>query len=316
MFLLKLKADNKLNRFYFLFSLLLLFSCCSGTKGTFGFDVLNPNISKMKKSIKNIDVQHSTSVESYWDKTLEKGFLSDKKTFDPNKNNELELGLGYIFFNTLRAKLSNEKNVNHANPQIWNNKIKNAKGFKCPKPWKYKVIETNNDPCGIFYLDCVQMGEYFYDDKSIPFRNFDKIYNEGKNNGKAPYMKVYYADNNQETSDDFILNIDHLLRDNSYLIELPKILHNLKTDYLDTFIPGPSQTGRSMSASTYWRNREDYLDVRSSYIRDNNFDINPCMCRASFQLTGNIINDHIHNNPWGKDWTAKMMRDNVVLSRR
>ncbi|TSJ79776.1 MAG: hypothetical protein NMK33_06535 (plasmid) [Candidatus Cardinium sp.] len=243
----------------------------------------------MKASIRRFNVPYSSVVAPYWNNAVTKGFLSptNLENFDSLENNSLERSLGYIFFNTLRARLSNERGVSHRNLQIWQGGVNNVTGFVCPKPWKYEIKRISAREYGCFYLDCVQMGEYFYDDNGDPIRNYDKI----RNQRRVPYMKVCYTDGNREMPNDFVLNIDHLLQDDTYLVELSKVLHDLKTDYLDPFITFQTQTSRNLPPITYWKNRADYLNVD-----DNNID--ECKCLGRFlppTAAGNII-DHTHDD--------------------
>ncbi|AXI24632.1 hypothetical protein CE557_848 [Cardinium endosymbiont of Sogatella furcifera] len=313
MFLLKLKVSNKLS--WYIFScFLLLLSACNSRIGYNAFDAISTDSERMRHNIAKYQTRYSNIVEPYWNNAILKGFLTvGNNQYDPNQNSNMENGLGYIFFNSLRARLN--KSVDHTNLNIWNGAYQN---FDCPKPWKYEVRTISGREYGVFYLDCVQMGEYFCGVDQIPTRNFDRIYNQNRPNGRAPYMKVCYADGNQERSRNFVLNIDHLLKDNSYLIELPKVLHDLKTDYLDPFITFRTETDRNVvSASTYWRSRKDYIDMRNDPQ-----GIDQCLCLRPFQppIAG-IINEHIHDNNanngyWKTNWSSDMMRDNVVRPRR
>ncbi|MCT4697363.1 hypothetical protein [Candidatus Cardinium sp. TP] len=303
MFLLKLKVNNKLTWYIFSFSLLLL-SACNSRIGYNLFGAINTDLKSMKKNISDYQTRYSNLVEPYWNDVISNGFLTDdgnRNQYDLNQNNNMERGLGYIFFNTLRARLN--RSVNHEDVRLWNGKYTN---FRCPRPWKYRADEGRG--FGYFSLDCVQMGEYFYGIDQAPVRNFDRIYS-----GRAPYMRVCYTDDNEERSRNFVLNIDHLLRDNSYLIELPKVLHDLKTRYLDPFITFRTETNRDIiPTSTYWRSRPDYIEALG-----NRELLDQCSCLEPFQTPrSEIITEHIHNVPWKTNWGANMMVDNILRPNR
>lgn len=291
-----------------MFFLLLLLGCTSGVKYGVGFsantdigmEVVKGNMGQYRAK------RYSDCIaEQSWRDATDHGFLSgNNNILNFYQNNDLEEGLSYIFFNTLRAKL--RAGVRHENLGLWGNQydVMWYNNFKCPKPWKYDVRTINGVEYGVFYLDCIQMGEYHRIDNSNS-RNYDRI-----KDGLSPHMKVHYIDKNtyQPKSTSFVVEIDHLLRDNNYLIELPKTLHNLKTKFLDPFILGRTNTVRSrFTTNQYWKKNKEYIKAL-----DNNDQCDNCLCGGVFQqpVTNRIVN-HIHDEPWRANWIASMKGTNM-----
>lgn len=61
------------------------------------------------------------------------------------------------------------------------------------------------------------------------------------------------------------VEIDHLLRDNDYVIELPRSLHSLKTELLDYFIPFRTSVirGNHFETGSYWKSRRSGIKKTS-----------------------------------------------------
>lgn len=302
MIFFKLKIYSRIKWFTLYLFLPLITSCTSGVKYEI-FSAKDTCVSSIKANISlyNKNTYFDFISHDLWDDAVKHGFLRNNSAldFNCNQNNELEEGLGYIFFNTLRAKLHGE--VDHTNTALWGNNQDDQvlyNGFRCPKPWKYETRNIKGKIYGVFYLDCVQMGEYHRFNNSIR-NNHDRI-----NSGTAPYMKVYYIDEDSvPESTSLVLNIDHLLKDNAYLIELPKALHSIKTSVLDPFIIWKTETTRSFGTSEYWKQSKHYLE----YDQNNN-----CMCGNPFEKpVGNRVVDHIHNELWKIDWIANMKGTNM-----
>lgn len=315
MLLLKLKIVNRINYFIASSCVLLLTSCAHGVRNNIfsardSMDMLSmkDNMGLYKKK-RYVDFIRPIC----WDAAAECGFLSlnNNAVFNYNQNNDLEEGLGYIFFNTLRAKLHGE--VQHTDLDLWgNNEDHEVKydGFRCPKPWKYVVRTINGENYGVFYLDSVLMGEYHRFNNRI-INNYTNV-----ESNRSPHTKIYYRDkrrNDQNAELDslsVIVEIDHLLKDNSYLIELPKDLHKLKTSVLDPFILGQTETERLFNRGHYWRLNNDYVAIQDGRPQ------NMCPCGEEFQPpNGNRIVEHTHDRTWlnnfTNNWMPKMKGSNM-----
>ncbi|MGI2299066.1 hypothetical protein ACRRVB_04820 [Candidatus Cardinium hertigii] len=294
---------------YFIFFL----GCRSGIQYN-SFPAIDTKVEKINNSLNGYRLSYKDIIAPYLHDAILKGFLHNspnRQRYNLEANNNLEEGLGYIFFNTLRAKMSVAGLRLYKNLNLWQGRD-NDQGYRCPRPWKYMNREIGGVNYGVFYLDCVQMGEYYKIDSNNPIRNYDYINNEGKNYAKAPYMKVYYnthtnGNDIEERSSSFKLHIDHLMKDNLYLIELPDKLHQLKTKHLDPFILLREEINRiSVSVNNYWKTREDYISAM-----DNDFS--NCRCGNQFEPpTNQLIANHQHNHDWKNNWIAKMNRSNVV----
>lgn len=317
MLLLRLKIVNRINYFIASSCVLLLISCTSGVKPSnfsahsdMSMDSLKGNMGLYKKK-KYVDFIRPIC----WDAAVECGFLSNNNAvFNYNQNNDLEEGLGYIFFNTLRYKLSKDTDDYVKELGLWVNNIDDEDNpvdvnnkypsFICPRPWKYEVrdINKNQEPYGVFYLDSVLMAEYHkFNDHII--NNYTNV-----ESNRSPHTKIYYRDkhrNDQNTelnSLSVIVEIDHLLKDNSYLIELPKGLHKLKTSVLDPFILGKTETERLFNRRQYWGFNNDYVAIQDSRSS------NTCPCGEVFQPpNGNVIVEHTHDRIWLNNFTNNWM---------
>ncbi|WP_148269065.1 hypothetical protein [Cardinium endosymbiont of Encarsia pergandiella] len=303
-------------------------------------DGIEITVPSLKKSFNEIVMDYNDMIsQNQWNPVRTYGFArsslsSITKNFNPVVNNNLEAGLGYIFFNTLFFEL-NEKINRQGNSfkkvQWKNNREKetdsNVEYLVCPRPWKYRVQKVNNIDYKVFYLPSIQMGEY-YMMQGVPNRNYNIIDNEGHSNQRAPYVTCFMQDGTQEDQLPYPVQIDHLLRDNKYLIELPDSLHSRKTRVLDPFIPfSETQTNRkAFSSSDFWRDRPEWDNVKKEFkklrrirneeekerkkrsIEDNM--LKKCDCGNNFdEPRDGIIQDHEHGdrNDFRTKWEAKLL---------
>ncbi|WP_041546385.1 hypothetical protein [Cardinium endosymbiont of Encarsia pergandiella] len=288
-----------------------IFGCGYRSRYGVGFDPIDTNTNSINRSFAQYKLPYSNLTgKDIIAKALENRFIHDKDNnpLDIEKNNNLEEGLGYIFMNCLRFKL-----------KVLENECKDVSHYvewkdKCPKPWKYRTQVISNKEYGVFYLESVQMGEYYPNDKDSIVRNYDIVKNEPKKNRKSPYITVYYTDEETDKENkkrfDVPVEIDHLLRDNSYLIELPACLHKIKSKYLDPFLLYPTQTDRKGLHHNYWNNRKEFLDFKKNY--DNSSSEVRCICGNPFKKPNeDFLEEHNHEDTWGDKWNANMQKKHI-----
>lgn len=288
--------------------------------------------------------------DRHWNDASTVGFISNpldnSKIFcDPFSNNNLEKGLGYIFFNTLLYTLEEKKFswINY-DPNKHVTKLpeyidENGKiNIICPLPWKYEEIHKTkmknekvikDDLLSTFSLLSINIGEYYLEGQNgKPITNFDLI-----RGSRFPHVTYCYTDSNgtdrKKTSP---IEVDHLLRNNNYLIELPKCLHSLKTSKLDPFIPYRTRTDRKLLVidNGYWIRKSEYslindVDSKIKQLeRKQNRSLSEgkkleefkkfkedhmkCKCTWYFSCNGSSIVDHVHKP--GFKFTANMLLKN------
>lgn len=289
---------------HFFVTWIFFISCTSRSKYSIG--PIDTNINTVQRSLNPRSVQYENLLEEgFFNNALDHGFLHPgDHRLNIDVNNQLESGLGYIFINTLRLKLDAIR-PNHPNRIYFNslNKWSNEIGvntFICPKPWKYRVQNIRGIDYGVFYLESIQMGEYNNINDNII--NNDNIIDQRR----SPYVTVY-DDNQVQRS--ILVEVDHLLKDNRYLIELPKRLHKFKTKVLDPSLCYHTQVDRSLfNANEYWRSRREHDQQLP------NFNIETCFCGINFEY--NEVDEfvqHVHEQNWGLLWNVRMRSQHLQV---
>ncbi|MGI2298374.1 hypothetical protein ACRRVB_00915 [Candidatus Cardinium hertigii] len=175
--------------------------------------------------------------------------------------------------------------------------------FICPRPWKYVVKTINGCKCGVFELENIQTGEYFkVPDQPKKLTNYD-IVNISKRRKSAPYIMVHHIKNVNKsgTQEAMKVEVDHLMRDNRYIIELPSQIHKIKTMYLDPFIRTVSFTDRNIiNSDSYWRSRDEFSKNQKTLD-----------CKCGSQDSFKPRSTHEHKGNYAKNYEAKMLLQNT-----
>ena len=314
-----LRFSKVVLKYIFLANCVVFTGCTHGIK--YGVKQLYPCADTIEDALGayNFDVDLSRQIR----RAEDRGFLvqgRNRRVMNRDIASAMELGLSDIYFNTIRWRLSTEKNK-QTDP--WDmNLIGDGSRFICPKPWEYRVVDRlyrgEVKKIGCFYLPGVQMGEYL-----TPKNNYNLICNHNddgtmKNNAKAPYIMLSsnIAREYEDTKRASIVHLDHLIREDKYFIELPESLHVLKTNLLDPFYYQPNVPDRNfMNSGIYWRLNQEWLNINQ--IRNDNQRIESlltCRCGTNFpQPEDGIVGEyHDHEDAYKRIYGATIFPMNLV----